>query len=175
MTVPILYASIEGQTKKIASFLEICVRKSGAKPVMIDANQKGAGFPQDGVQKLILAASVHRRRHPLEFEKLLRSKRVELEKLETLFVSVSLCAAFAEGMEEAESYLTDVSTRTGFKPSETAVVAGALQYGKVHDYEAQVIRLVALELRRLDEIEKDREFTDWSALEETAFQFLADC
>ena len=172
MTVLILYASIEGQTKKITQFLERCVLKAGGEPLAIDANVKGVPVSFSGVEKVILAAPVHRRRHPTVFEKFLSSRRAELAKTQTLFLSVSLCAAFEDGLDEAKSYLTDVSARTGFNPSKTELVAGALQYDKYHDYEAQVIRLVALEIRKLDAIEEDREFTDWDSLEKAVFGFL---
>ena len=172
VAVLILYASIEGQTKKIAQFLESCVRKSGEDPVAIDANVKGELISFGGFEKVILAASVHRRRHPTVFEKFLSSRKAELTRIPTLFLSVSLCAAFEDGMTEAESYLTDMTARTGFKPLKSELVAGALQYDKYHDYEAQVIRLVALELRKLDAIDEDREFTNWDALEKTVVEFL---
>jgi menaquinone-dependent protoporphyrinogen oxidase len=174
MTVLILYASVEGQTAKIAKYLESCVRNSGERPMTIDANEKGALISFHDVERVILAASVHRRRHPSVFEKVLSRRKAELERLPTLFLSVSLCAAFDDGKEEAHSYLTDMSARTGFVPFKAGLVAGSLQYDKYHDYEAQVIRLVALGLKKLDAVEEDREFTDWDALQETVSDFLGD-
>ena len=78
----------------------------------------------DGVDAVILAASVHQRRHPRNFEALLVAHKAELDKRRTLLLSVSLNAAFPEGLEEAQDYVDEMKMRTGFEPDDELLVAG---------------------------------------------------
>lgn len=173
MTILILYASVEGQTRKIAEFAAKRVRALGHRVKLVNADEKGAEASYTGVDAVILAASIHRRRHPPQFEKFLTAQAPALNRCRTLFLSVSLCAAFPEGHDEAQAYLDDSLLRTGLRPDETELVGGALQYAKYHDYEAQVVRFVAIGLKRYDDIAADREFTDWDALGARIEGFLA--
>jgi menaquinone-dependent protoporphyrinogen oxidase len=50
-----------------------------------------------GFYRVVLAAPVHERRHPTEFEVFLAGCRSDLEEVDTLLISVSLSAAFPEG------------------------------------------------------------------------------
>lgn len=174
MSILILYASVEGQTRKIARFIESHLRDLGHEVNLIDAGKKGATADFNGVRKVILAAAVHRKRHPLEFEKFVASHRDELSARPTLFLSVSLCAGFPEGLEEARSYVEEMSNRTGFVPTTDLLVGGALQFDKYQDYEAWVVRYIAVGMKRHEDVEEDRELTDWAAVRETLSVFVDD-
>ncbi len=172
MKVLILYASVEGQTKRIAEFIQDQVITSGHSTTVVDAGQKGASLPPQDFDRVILAASIHRQRHPVLFERLVSRSRKELASQRTLMISVSLCAAFREGLDEAQSYLEELRRRTGFAADSEALVAGALQFGKYHDYESQVVRLIGLNLKQYKAVDGDREFTNWSDLKRTVSEFL---
>lgn len=173
MKVLILYASVEGQTKKIAEFIQDQVSTSGHSTTLVDAGQKGVRFPSENFDRVVLAAAIHRQRHPTTFERFVSRSKNELASQRTLMISVSLCAAFPEGLDEAQSYLDDMQRRTGFAADSVALVAGALQFGKYHDYESLVVRLIGLNLRHYEEVYGDREFTNWSELERTVSDFLS--
>jgi menaquinone-dependent protoporphyrinogen oxidase len=172
MKVLILYASIEGQALKVTRFLQKAVRRAGHTTKAVDVNVKRAEAPLDWADCLVIVASVHRRRHPVEFEKFLTVNRDALHGKKTLLLSLSLCAAFPQGQEEAQSYVAELSERTGFTPTADQLVAGALQFKKYKDYEAQVVRFVALNLNEYDEVHEDKEFTDWPAVEAGVLAFL---
>jgi menaquinone-dependent protoporphyrinogen oxidase len=57
----------------------------------------------------------------------------ELQRRPTLFLSVSLSAAFPDGMLEAQSYVNDFLVNTGWKPTQSLLIAGALRYDE-YDY-----------------------------------------
>jgi hypothetical protein len=57
---------------------------------------------------------VHERRHPKTFEVAIGAAKQDLARIPTLMMSVSLKAAFPEGLEEAQGYLTKMDLRTGF-------------------------------------------------------------
>ncbi len=173
MKVLILFATVEGQTGKIARLAEEEVRKAGHDAALIDVSDKTTSVSFDGVDKVILAAPVHERRHPRAFEVFLASNRKELEARGTLMLSVSLSAAFPEGRGEAQEYLTEMEMRTEFKPDKEALVAGAVRTSRYDYFASQVVRHVVLRDRDYTPGAEEHEFTDWNALARTVSGFLS--
>jgi menaquinone-dependent protoporphyrinogen oxidase len=173
MTVPILFQSIEGQTRKVADFAAEVVRGSGNTPHQIDMSDPTVEVPLDDADKVILAAPVHERRHPQEFELFLTASKGELAARQTLMLSVSMNAAFPEGRDEAQDYLTEMQMRTGFTPDASALVAGAVQTPKYDYFATQVVQHVVLKGKDFDAEAAEHEFTDWDALRATVTEFLA--
>jgi len=174
MAVLIIFATIEGHTGKVARFAEDEVRKAGQEAVLVDAADQTATVSFEGIDKVILAAPVHERRHPKEFEMLLAAERRELEARKTLLISVSLSAAFPEGLEEAGEYVVEMKMRTGFTPDAEALVAGAVSSSRYDYFASQVVRHIVLRGRDYDPAAGEREFTDWDALRTEISKLLAD-
>ncbi len=172
MTTLIAYGTIEGQTGKIAEFVKDLAEQAGEEVLLFDTGDKITDVSFDGVEKAILAASVHERRHPKPFEVFLSANRSRLEKLKTLLLSVSLSAAFPEGMDEAQDYADEMEMRTGLKPDDELLVAGAVKTERYDFYAMQVLRHVVLQGREFDSSETSHEFTDWKMLEAKVREFL---
>ena len=117
---------------------------------------------------------MHERRHPASFEAFVQAHRDKLAKRRSLVLSVSLKAAFAEGLEEARDYLTEMLMRTHFEPDDTALVAGAVRPESYGYFETEIIRQVVLSDKNIDPEDGAREFTDWGALKKTVTAFLMD-
>lgn len=172
MTVLIAYATIEGQTGKIARFIEDEISRSGRDVRVFDVSGETRSLSLDGIRDVILAAPVHERRHPAAFEGLLAGLSDSLESRRTLLVSVSLSAAFEDGLEEAQDYVLEMKMRTGFTPDTEALVAGAVRTGSYDHFQSQVVRHVVLRDRDYEPGDSDHEFTDWQALSATVADFL---
>ncbi|WP_281981360.1 flavodoxin domain-containing protein [Thalassorhabdomicrobium marinisediminis] len=172
MSVMIAYATIEGQTGKIARFLEQRLRAAGCAVTVVDAGDRMVDVSFDGVEHVILAAPVHERRHPKAFEVFLTAHAKELAACKVLILSISLSAAFPEGHAEARDYLTEMKMRTGLSPEREACVAGAVRIGKYDYYAMQVLEHVVMRGRDYEASEGDHEFTDWPALAQTAGEFV---
>ena len=172
MDVIVLYETGEGQTRKIATVITEQIRGLGHSATLVNTADKSASLPLENADKVILAAPVHERRHPATFEATLSAARQQLEARPTLMLSVSLKAAFPEGREEAQDYLTEMAMRTGFKPTQEALVAGAVRPGSYDYFQSQVVRHVALAGHDIELTEGIREYTDWAALERTVTLFL---
>lgn len=172
MTVLILYATHEEQTGRIARFVDAELRKAGHDTRLVDVSDATAEVAFDGCGTVILAAPVHERRHPEPFEVLLAGQRAALGERRTLMLSVSLSAAFPEGIEEAGEYLTEMEMRTGFTPDAQALVAGAVRTRKYDYFASQLVRHVVLRGRDYDPNRGEHEFTDWDALRVTLGDFL---
>lgn len=172
MEIVVLYETGEGQTRKIAGAITEQARRLGHSVTMLDTSEKSASLSLGHADKIILAAPVHERRHPRMFEATLMAVRDELAKRPTLMLSVSLKAAFPDGLSEAQDYLTEMEMRTGFKPSHQALVAGAVRPGSYDYFQSQVVRHVALAGQSVDLNGDTKEFTDWEALARTVLLFL---
>ena len=173
MNVQIIYASVEGQTARIARFIESQLRKAGHRVDMVNA-QGTTAFSLDNIDKVILAASVHERRHPKLFEALIVAQKRQLEARDTLLMSVSLNAAFPEGLDEAQDYVTELKMRTGFTPNAELLVAGAIRSGEYDYFATQVLRHVVMRDRDYDASAEEHEFTDWDAVSKAVATFMAE-
>ncbi len=172
MTVAIIFETIEGHTGKIAKFVADHVRKSGQEVTLIDTSDRTGQASFDGVDKVILAAPVHERRHPKAFEVFVNASHQDLAARPTLMISVSMSAAFPEGLDEAQEYLTEMEMRTRFSPTSEALVAGAVKPGGYDYFQSQVVRHAVLGDRDYSLDEGEREFTDWDALAKQIDGFL---
>lgn len=170
MKVLVLYGTVEGQTAKVAGFVADQVRALGHEADLQDSD---APEPVEfgDVDAVILAGSVHQRRHPRHFEALLAGLKEDLSRRKTLLLSVSLNAAFGEGREEAQEYVTELKMRTGFEPDSEMLVAGAVRSSEYDYFAMQVIRHVVLRGRKADD-SGEHEFTDWEALAAGVEKFL---
>lgn len=173
MSVLVLFATVEGQTGKIAKFVADQVKKAGLDVVTANVSDEMATVSYDGVDAVILAAPVHERRHPQPFETLISADRATLANLRTLLLSVSLNAAFEEGQAEAEDYVVELKMRTGLEPDAQLCVAGAVKTGQYDYFATQIVRHVVMRGRSYDPAAGEHEFTDWDALEKTVAAFLA--
>ena len=172
MNVLIIYASVEGQTARIARKVKSDLERAGHAVRMVDA-QGNEAVSLDDADRIILAAPVHERRHPRLFEALLTALKPQLEARSTLLISVSLSAAFPEGLEEAGEYVTELKMRTGFTPSAELLVAGAVRTGHYDYFATQVLRHVLMRGRDFDPEGEGHEFTEWTALRAGLSAFMA--
>ena len=168
----ILYETFEGQTGKIVKRVEQQVRDAGHDVRLFDTADRLAPLSFDGIDKIILAAPVHERRHPKNFEVTVGATLEDLNARPTLLISVSLKAAFLESLEEAQDYLTEMEMRTGFTPTFEALTAGAVRTGSYDYFQSQVVQHVALEGQKVDLIDGEHEFTDWEKLEVEIATFI---
>ncbi|WP_170765847.1 flavodoxin domain-containing protein [Ruegeria lacuscaerulensis] len=172
MTVLIAYGTVEGQTAKIARFINDVARESGYETKLINTGDQIRHVSLAGVGMVILLAPVHERRHPKLFEAFVETQRDALVSRKSLMLSVSLKAAFARGREDALDYLTEMLMRTHFEPDETALVAGAVRPENYGYFEEEIVQHVVLQDQKIDPREGTREFTDWDALREIVETFL---
>lgn len=172
MSVLIIFATVEGQTGKIAHFVADQVRGAGQEAALFDAGDHTAPLSFDGVNKVILAAPVHERRHPQGFELLLSTAKDDLAARDTLLLSVSLNAAFSETANEAQEYITELKMRVGLEPDLELAVPGAVRGSSYDYYESQILRHVVLKDTDVDPGTGEQEFTDWGRLREVVSRFV---
>lgn len=163
MTTLIVYGTVEGQTARIARFLADRITSAGHAAALFDTSQT-ADLSFDGIDRVFLAAPVHERRHPRDFEAFVTAHRDDLAARRSVMLSVGLKVAFEGGREEAEDYLREMEMRTRFTPNREVLVAGALRAGAYGYFETEVLRHVVLAGQDFRPEDGPHEFTDWDAL-----------
>jgi menaquinone-dependent protoporphyrinogen oxidase len=100
---------------------------------------------------------------------------IDLERIPTAFVSVSLSAALpdAESQSDAQSCADTFLRETGWHPDETSLVAGALLYTQYDYMKRLLMRLISQSYGRETDTSKDYVFTDWEALRAFVSGFVA--
>ena len=172
MEILIIFETVEGQTRKIAEFVEQRIRSAGHGVRIFNTADKTGSLSFVGINKVVLAAPVHERRHPKSFEIVVSTSLDELKSRHSFLISVSLKAAFPEGMEEAQDYLTEMKMRTGFEPDEEILAAGAVRTSSYGYFEDQIVQYVALGGRKVELVDGVREFTNWDDLGARVDAFL---
>ncbi|WP_306112846.1 MULTISPECIES: flavodoxin domain-containing protein [unclassified Roseovarius] len=173
MRILIIFGTVEGQTAKIARFLADEARGAGHDVDLIDTADKSASISAADADKVILAASVHERKHPKWFEMCLAAEGDKLAARDTMLLSVSLMAAFPDTRSEAQEFVEEMKMRTGFEPATEMLVAGAVRMSSYDYFSTQVLRHVVLRGGKYDLAEGDHEFTDWEGLKTALSAFLA--
>ena len=172
MKVLIAYATTEGQTKKIAENIANQVRELGHVAELVDIDLHRHSIDVDAFNAVIVAASVHEHHHQDAIEVFVAASHAALNAKPTMFLSVSLSAAFDDGRSEAQDYIAKFVDQTGWTPSVSLPVAGALRNEGYDYFEQQILEHKVLKNREVDHPERDHEFTDWKALADAVEAFL---
>jgi len=172
MKILIAFGTSEGQTRKIAEAIAARLRELRHDIHLYDTASSPADLHVGSFDKVIIAASVHQQGHQAPVEDFVVAKLAQLQKVPTLFLSISLSAAFPEGIPEAQSYVDALLKSTSWKPTQSFLVAGALRYTEYDYFKQQILEHVVLKGRQVEGRNGDHEFTDWASLFRTIETFV---
>jgi menaquinone-dependent protoporphyrinogen oxidase len=158
----IAYASIEGQTARIAARL---AERLQARGHAAELREAAAGFDAWACDGLIIGASVHYGAPPRWLRAALRRERQALAARTGAFFSVCLSMNPAYG----EKFLQ----RAGWRPQQVATFAGALRYSQYGWFKRRLIQGFARVGGHSTDASRDHEYTDWAAVERFADAFAA--
>jgi menaquinone-dependent protoporphyrinogen oxidase len=175
MTVLVLYATIEGHTRKIAERAASKLEEAGQIVVLGDVREPGFAVPGrfDGV---LLCAPIHIGRYPTSVAQFLIDWKAALAQVPTALVSVSLGirSGSAEDRAEAEEYPAKLERKTGFHIPKVHHAAGALKYLEYDFFKRALMRQIAEKEGGPVDTSQDHEFTDWAALDAFVQEFADD-
>lgn len=162
MKVLIIYGSTEGQTRKICHFLSD-EAKNLQHEVLLDDATSGPTTPA-GFDAVIIGASVHGGKYQTAVEHYVQTHCETLNRMRSIFISVSLTAASSdrESWQELEKTTSNFLEKTGWKPSHVEQVAGALRYSQYDFFKKFIMRLIAKHEGGDTDTSHDYEYTDWS-------------
>lgn len=175
MTVLVLYATIEGHTRKIAERAAAKLEEAGHGVVLGDIREPGFAVPGrfDGV---LICAPIHIGRYPSPVAQFLTDWKDALAQVPTALVSVSLAihSDSAEERAEAEAYPAKLEKKTGYHIPKVHHAAGALKFLEYDFFKRAMMRQIAAREGGPVDTSVDHEFTDWKALDAFVQEFADD-
>ena len=172
MRVLIAYGTTEGQTRKIVETVATQITALGHEVELFDTSGLPEGLHPETFDKIIVAGSVHEGLHQESVELFALGNLSKLQAKPTMFISVSLAAAFESSLPDAQGYVDSFIDEVGWQPVKTLLVAGAVRHGEYDYYQEQILEHVVLEDRDIDGPKCDHEFTDWQALAKAIQAFI---
>lgn len=165
MKILIVYASTEGQTRKIVRYAFDRLAAEGHAVELIAAGD-AEGLDPSAFDAAILAGSVHAGHYQEELVDYARAATKTLARMPTLFVSVSLAAAGQddddwEGLHQAVRRFVEA---TGWTPGRVEHVAGAFRFGEYDFFKYWAMRWIEAQKDEDTRPGTDKEYTDWEAL-----------
>jgi menaquinone-dependent protoporphyrinogen oxidase len=169
----VVYATRNGHTRHVGERIADRIRSLRHEAQIQDARTEALP-PLERYSAVILAASVHLGHHEREMVKFVRARRSELDRLPTLFLSVSLTEAAAADVHRpdgerldaraaTEKAIEDFVLETGWRPDRSVPIAGALTETVYGPLTRVLMRKVA-HRNVPDEPAREVVFTDWAAL-----------
>ena len=166
MKILIVYASTEGQTRKICLFALQHLSKAGHTVALCPADA-ATGLVSSDFDAAILAASVHAGRYQAPLVDFAKAHRAQLDKMKSLFLSVSLAAAgdAKEDWEGLARIVDGFTSETGWTPERVEHIAGAFRFSDYDFFKYWAMRWIESQKEPSATPGEDREYTDWPALE----------
>jgi menaquinone-dependent protoporphyrinogen oxidase len=174
MKILMLYATTEGQTRKIAEFIANKLKSYGDTVALRDATAAD-GIDLRDYDAAILAASLHAGHYQPALIQFARSNSGWLNQLPSAFISVSLSAAGLDpqDLKGIATCAELFKTETGWTKAEVHHVAGAFRFTEYDFFKRWVMKLIAWEKDVKVEPGKDLELTNWDKLAATVDAFRA--
>jgi menaquinone-dependent protoporphyrinogen oxidase len=183
MKVAILYATREGQTRRIAEYLAGAFQAREVRADLI--NVKDMPDPALDYDAFIVAASVHIGSYEPEMVRFVKGHRATLESRPSAFVSVSLSAAGiddprrtpeqrAAAKRDIDAVVERFQARTGWRPRQVRHVAGAVLYTKYNFLIRFIMKQISKAAGGDTDTTRDHEYTNWAALERFSSSFAGE-
>jgi menaquinone-dependent protoporphyrinogen oxidase len=179
----VMYATRYGQTRTIAQHIAAALCARGMAADAVDCAAPPCGFSLAGYTAAALCASVCCGKHEREMAAFIRRWRADLDRLPTLFVSVSLSQAGAEDTAalpdrraksavDVRNMIDAFLAEAGWRPCLVKGVAGALAYTKYNWFMRLIMKRIAKAGGASTDTSVDHEYTNWAALNGIIDEFV---
>jgi len=170
----ILYATVEGQTARVAARVGERLRMAGHRVDLREA-RAGESLPDlAAFDAVVIGASVHYGHHPAHLARALQRQRRALAAKPGAFFSVSLSAdGPGANRPAAARYVRSFLSQAGWQPCDTAAFGGALQYSRYGRFKRWLVRAFVAVAGGDTDMSRDYEYTDWNAVARFADAFAA--
>ena len=169
----VAYTTYDGHTAKIAERIVSALRHADCAVEMCDLARSRPQRPLEDYDGVIAGGPLHGGKHPLQLVKFVSENRSALNEQPSAFFSVSLSAAGNEEQQgDATRCLNEFLEQTGWEPTSTSIVAGALLYRKYGFIKRWMMKMI---VKRGGDTDTSRNYvyTDWDAVDHFANEFAA--
>jgi len=181
----IVFATREGQAGKVARYVADTFRHEGFEADLLNAAEVPQSLRMADYRAAVLVASIHVGSHEKEMVRFVTTHREELRSMLTGFLSVSGSQAGAERTSapedvrercarDARTMINRFIKETGWQPTHTLPVAGALMYRKYNFLVRLIMRRIAKREGGSTDMSNNTEYTDWKTLGEFVERFCDD-
>lgn len=172
----IAYATVEGQTRKIAERFASILEALGHQPLIASATEMSE-YTLERPDGVILCAPIHAGRYPGYFTDFVRREADWLNATPSALVSVTLSIASEDLKErkEAKRFAVALAAETGWTPKAVHHAKGALRYTEYDFFKRWMLKRIAAAHHAPTDTRNDYELTDWVALESFAVEFVELC
>lgn len=167
----VLYSSLDGQTKAIASYIASTLSET----MMCDVQDLAISMDIDlaNYQAVVIGASVrygHFQRALYQFTKM---NAVQLNAMPSAFFAVNLTARKPEKRTpQTNAYTRKFLLATPWQPKQCSVFAGALRYPRYGWLDKVMIKLIMKMTGGETDTTKEVEYTDWQDVGRFAQEFV---
>ncbi|MBI3041917.1 MAG: menaquinone-dependent protoporphyrinogen IX dehydrogenase [Betaproteobacteria bacterium] len=164
-TILIVYSTTDGQTRRICERLQRVAQEQGHRATLADLEAEPVPDP-DSYGKIVIGARIRHGRHSPRVAEFVNRYRTVLESKPSGFFSVNIVARKPEkGRPETNPYVRKFLRQVSWRPTETAVFAGKLDYPKYDFWDRAIIRFIMWLTRGPTDPGTVVEFTDWQQVD----------
>ena len=161
----IIYATTDGQTRKISLRLQQVIEQQGHQATVVPV-EDAAGIDLAFFDKIVIGASIRYGKHSPLITGFIEKNRLLLESKPNAFFSVNVVARKPEKCRpENNPYLQKFLRRISWRPRELAVFAGKIDYPSYRPIDRFMIRLIMWMTKGPTDPTAVIEFTDWQQVE----------
>ena len=172
----IVYASHYGQTAKVAHFVASRLREAGGMVTLSRVDDFRGGMTPGQFDGAIVGASINFGRHQRSIRRFVRANRHELEQIPSAFFSVSgaECSPDEAPRAVAKKYIANFVRETGWQPTMTESIAGAMAYTKYSPVMRWMLKWISQKEGGPADTSRDYEYTDWEQVRRFADRFAEE-
>ena len=169
--VLLLYATIDGQTRRIAERMGDVLRRTGTEAVVRPANAADCASDLDTFDGVIVGAGIRYGDYPKYVAPLVR-ERIVPRSMPGAFFSVCLSAGGPGARPRtAQGYVDKFLKRSRWQPGQVASFGGALLYTRYNPLIRLLMRMILGFAGGDTDTSRDYEYTDWAEVDRFAAAF----
>ncbi|USD25827.1 flavodoxin domain-containing protein [Flagellimonas marinaquae] len=172
MKVLIIYGTVEGQTRKIARFMEEVLQENGMQVTIANAVEEPPS--PDSFDVVLIGSSIHINNYNTLIKNYVEQHIDILNKKPSVFFSVSMAIAsnIKEEHEEVAKVAQEFLEETHWNAKTIWHIAGALRYTQYNYFKKLIMRSIAKKEGGSVDTTKDHEYTDWNQVKEMTLNFI---
>lgn len=168
----ILYASVDGQTLKIANFLSEQLEENGYEVVLFDINDFNGELIN--FDKIIIGSSIRYGVHHKAIIDFIQQHKEVLDGHKTAFFSVNLVARKPEkNQPDTNPYVIKFFKEITWRPTLVEVFAGKLDYKKYPFFDRIMIQFIMWMTKGPTDSKTKIEYTDWKRVSAFAEKIIS--
>lgn len=173
VNILIIYSSNDGQTKKICSRISKVLENEHNSDLITISDVDN--YDINDYHAVILGAAVRYGKHSRLVSEFVNKNREKLRNVYSLFFSVNAVARKADKCTAKNNpYVKKFITKTGWKPTQTSVFGGRINYPEYGFFVKFVIRLIMKLTDGPTNTAKSYDFTDWKKVDQLASKISND-